>query len=422
MKGSHIKILTTLGILAIIFVFLVQIFWVRQAFSITENQFEHTVNVALRQVAEKIAVKNKTSFLHKNPVIKVNPRYYIVEVNSEIDATLLDHYLHSTFNYFNIDQDVEYSIYSCRDNTMVYCNYIQKKKPQEKITIDELPKFENLDYYFSVSFPHYPIISMNNIPMWMITSAVLVLVVLFFIYALFVVFNQKSVTQVQKEFINNMTHEFKTPISTISVIQQVLSEPEIHKNPGRIATYAKIIGDEIHRLNQQVEKVLHISTLEKKEFELHLKEINVHEIIDQILFTLSGVTFEKSVHFHKHTDAEKFRIMADEVHFTNVIFNIIENGIKYSEGEANLIIKTFNTESRLFISISDKGKGISQKDIKKIFDKFYRVSQGNKHDVKGFGLGLYYVKKIIDAHKWKIKVLSETGNGSEFIINIPIIK
>ena len=158
--------------------------------------------MALRQVAEKIAVKNKTSFLQKNPVIKVNPRYYIVEVNSEIDATLLDHYLQSTFNYFNIDQDVEYSIYSCSDNTMVYCNYIQKKKPQEKITIDELPKFENLDYYFSVSFPHYPLISMNNIPMWMITSAVLVLVTLFFIYALFVVFNQKSITNVQKEFIN----------------------------------------------------------------------------------------------------------------------------------------------------------------------------------------------------------------------------
>lgn len=118
-----------------------------------------------------------------------------------------------------------------------------------------------------------------------------------FIYALFVVFNQKSITNVQKEFINNMTHEFKTPISTISVIQQVLSEPDIHKNPGRITTYAKIIGDEIHRLNMQVEKVLNISTLEKKEFELHVKELNVHEIITQILYTFSKVTFEKNTLF-----------------------------------------------------------------------------------------------------------------------------
>ena len=422
MKGSHIKILTTLGILAILFVFLVQIFWVRQAFSITENQFEHTVNVALRQVAEKIAVKNKTSFLQKNPVIKVNPRYYIVEVNSEIDATLLDHYLQSTFNYFNIDQDVEYSIYSCSDNTMVYCNYIQKKKPQEKIIINELPKFENLDYYFSVSFPHYPLISMNNIPMWMITSAVLVLVTLFFIYALFVVFNQKSITNVQKEFINNMTHEFKTPISTISVIQQVLSEPDIHKNPGRITTYAKIIGDEIHRLNMQVEKVLNISTLEKKEFELHVKELNVHEIITQILYTFSKVTFEKKIHFSKELAAERHLITADEVHFTNVIFNILENGIKYSNEEANLYVKTWNENNQLFISVKDNGKGIAQKNLKKIFDKFYRVSQGNKHDVKGFGLGLYYVKQIILAHQWKIKVISEINKGSDFIIRIPLNK
>jgi two-component system phosphate regulon sensor histidine kinase PhoR len=419
MRGSHVRILTILGVVAISFVFIIQIFWIRQAFSITESQFEHTVTAALRQVAEKIAVKNKSTFLVKNPVIKVNPRLYIVQVNSEIDAELLDHSIIETFNYFKIDQDVEYSIYSCEDNTMVYCNYIQKKKPQQKVTIELLPKFEGLDYYFSVSFPHYPLISMNNIPMWMITSIVLILVILFFVYALFVVFYQKTVTQTQKDFINNMTHEFKTPISTISIIQQVLSEPDIHLNPGRISTYATIIGDEINRLNILVEKVLHITSIEKKEFALQLKEIHVHEILHQVIKTLTQVDFNKKITFSQHLHATNDLIRADEVHLTNILYNIIENAIKYSTKEVTINVTTETLKKYLLVSIEDKGKGIPKKDIKKIFTKFYRVSQGNTHDVKGFGLGLYYVKQIIDAHKWKIKVESEEGKGTKFIIILP---
>lgn len=419
MKESHIKILTGLGVIAIIFVFLVQVFWIKEAFTISESQFEQTVTAALRQVAEKIAVKNKASFLHKNPVTKVNPRLYIVEVNTEIDATLLDHYLVNTFDYFNINQDVEYSIYSCEDNTMVYCNYIQKQKPQKKITLDQLPKFEGLNYYFSVSFPHYPIISLHNIPMWTITSAVLLLVVVFFLYALFVVFYQKSVTTVQKDFIRNMTHEFKTPLSTISVVQQVLSEADIHQNPVRIKKYAQIAGEEINRLNAMVEKVLHISSLEKKEFSLHKKEIEVHAIIDRILHALGHLPHEKEIQIKEHLGAENDVIEADEVHFTNVIFNIIENAIKYGHESVMLEVFSKNEKGKLILSIKDNGRGIPKKDIKRIFTKFYRVTEGDRHDVKGFGLGLFYVNQIIKAHKWTISVESDESTGSQFNIIIP---
>lgn len=362
MKGNHIKILTIFGILAIVSIFLIQIFWVRQAFTISESQFEHNITVALRQVAEKIAVKNKTTFLQRNPVIKVNPRLYVVQVNSEIDATLLDHFLKTSFDYFNINQDVEYSIYSCEDNKLVYCNYIQKKKPLKVASTPVLPKFEGVDYYFSVSFPNYPIISMHNIPMWMMTSGVLIFLVLFFIYALFVVFAQKSVTQVQREFINNMTHEFKTPLSTISVIQQVISDPDIVKTPQRLATYAQIIGVETRRLNDQVEKVLNISKLEKKQFELHLEEIDVHEVIEQVVYNLTHTDFEKILDIKTDLKASPQIILADRVHFNNVICNITENAVKYSVNEAKIVISTKNVKDKLIISISDKGEGIEKKN------------------------------------------------------------
>lgn len=418
MKGNHIKYLTAFGIIAILSIFIVQIFWIREAFNITESQFEHNTTVALRQVAEKIAVKNKTNFLQHNPVIKINPRLYVVQVNSEIDANLLDHYLKVTFDYFNIDIDVEYSIYSCQNDELVYCNYIQKKKPQKNATTPELPNFTDIDYYFSVSFPNYPIISMNNIPMWMITSAVLILVVLFFIYALFVVFAQKSISQIQREFINNMTHEFKTPISTISVIQQVISDPDIVNNPRRLATYTEIIGEEIRRLNDQVGKVLNISRLEKSQVDLKLDNIDIHEVVEQIVHNLSHVDTEKVIKYETDLQSIKCIIHADRVHFTNVVCNIIENATKYSGDEVTIKISTTYQNNSTIIAIKDNGEGIEKKELKKIFEKFYRVPKGDTHNVKGFGLGLFYVKQIAKAHGWKLDVKSIYGQGTTFYLII----
>ncbi len=417
-KGNHIKILTVFGIIAIVSIFLVQIFWVRQAFTISESQFEQTLNVALRNVAEKIAVKNKTDFLQRNPVKKINPRLYLVQVNSEIDASLLDHYLNTTLDYYNINQDAEYSIYNCESNALVYCNYIQKRKPQKDYIAIDLPKFEGVNYYFTVSFPNYPIISLNNIPMWMITSGVMVLLVLFFIYALFVVFAQKSITRVQREFINNMTHEFKTPISTISVIQQVISDPEIVKSPQRLATYTQIIGHEIRRMNDQVEKVLNISKLEKKQFELDLEEINLNELIIQLTESLVHVDPDKTINIKTTLHPSALIILADKVHVTNVICNILENAIKYSSQDVDIEIKTEIIGEKIWTSISDHGEGMDKKELKRIFDKFYRIPKGNTHNVKGIGLGLFYVNEISHAHKWKIDISSEPEKGTLFILKM----
>ena len=213
-----------------------------------------------------------------------------------------------------------------------------------------------------------------------------------------------------------MTHEFKTPLSTISVIQQVISDPDIVKTPQRLATYTQIIGVETRRLNDQVEKVLNISKLEKKQFELHLEEIDVHEVIEQVVYNLTHTDFEKILDIKTDLKASPQIILADRVHFNNVICNITENAVKYSVNEAKIVISTKNVKDKLIISISDKGEGIEKKELKKIFEKFYRISTGNTHNVKGFGLGLFYVKQIADAHKWKINVQSVLGIGTDFII------
>ena len=390
MKNKHIILLALFGAVAILAIVVVQVFWVKEALHISDQQFDQTVQIALREVAEKIAKKNKTTYEYKNPVKKINSTHYIVLVNSEIDSKLLDYYIPSTFEYFNIKQDVEYAIYSCFSKEMVYCNYIQKNKSLGNSNLVHHPKFEGLDYYFSVSFPHYSIVSMHNVPMWVVTSIILMLAVFFFIYALFVVFRQRSITQVQKDFINNMTHEFKTPISTISIIQQVISDPEITK-------------------------------IEKGQFQLKKEKLHVHEIIDAIE--------QQFVHTLKQSgegslivslDAVHDLVLADKVHLTNILFNLTDNAIKYGGHPPELHITTRNEGDKIIISIQDNGDGIEKKNLGKIFDKFYRIPTGKVHNVKGFGLGLFYVKKIVDAHKWKIVVTSVPGKGTQFSILMPL--
>ncbi|HRD06637.1 MAG: HAMP domain-containing sensor histidine kinase [Saprospiraceae bacterium] len=421
MKNKHIILLALFGAVAILAIVVVQVFWVKEALHISDQQFDQTVQIALREVAEKIAKKNKTTYEYKNPVKKINSTHYIVLVNSEIDSKLLDYYIPSTFEYFNIKQDVEYAIYSCFSKEMVYCNYIQKNKSLGNSNLVHHPKFEGLDYYFSVSFPHYSIVSMHNVPMWVVTSIILMLAVFFFIYALFVVFRQRSITQVQKDFINNMTHEFKTPISTISIIQQVISDPEITKTPERLLSYSNIIGAETKRLNEQVEKVLNIAKIEKGQFQLKKEKLHVHEIIDAIE--------QQFVHTLKQSgegslivslDAVHDLVLADKVHLTNILFNLTDNAIKYGGHPPELHITTRNEGDKIIISIQDNGDGIEKKNLGKIFDKFYRIPTGKVHNVKGFGLGLFYVKKIVDAHKWKIVVTSVPGKGTQFSILMPL--
>ncbi len=421
MQNRHIIYLAIFGALAILSILIVQIYWVKEALDISHKQFDQTVNIALREVAEKIAKKNKTTFEYKNPVIQINPSHYIVNVNSDIDAEMLDWYLASIFDFYNINHDVEYGIYNCQSKELVYCNYIQKNKPQNATSQIDLPKFDQYLYYFTVSFPHYSIISLHNVPMWVVTSIILMIAVLFFLYALFVVFRQRNITQVQKDFINNMTHEFKTPISTISIIQQVIADPEIVKDPQRLATYSEIIGVETKRLNDQVERVLNIAKIEKGEISLNKENIEANALIKKIVDQVKLKNdVDDSVTISHNLNATNDEVEVDLVHFTNILFNLIDNAMKYGGKPPIVDVSTENKNKKLLISISDNGSGIEKKELKKIFEKFYRVPTGNVHNVKGFGLGLYYVQKIIDVHKCKIWANSEMGKGTVFTIEIPL--
>jgi signal transduction histidine kinase len=231
------------------------------------------------------------------------------------------------------------------------------------------------------------------------------------------------VSEIKNDFINNMTHEFKTPISTISLAAQMLQDPAVAKSPSMFGKLSGVIASETKRLRFQVDKVLQMSMFESRDnTSLKMKELDANELITGVINTFAVKVEQGGGKIISSLDADDPFVYVDEMHFTNVVFNLMDNAVKYKRQDEPLLlnIHTWNANGNFMLSIQDNGIGISKENIKKIFDKFYRVHTGNLHDVKGFGLGLAYVKQIIQAHKGSIRAESEIGVGTNFIIVLPL--
>jgi signal transduction histidine kinase len=221
---------------------------------------------------------------------------------------------------------------------------------------------------------------------------------------------------------NNMTHELKTPVSTISLAAQMLNDSGVAKTPVMIDHLSRTIKDETKRLTIQIDKILQMSIFEKESSALKLQEMDIHELLLNIAGTFAIKVENTGGDIQTELDAEKSMVWVDEVHFTNIIYNLMDNSVKYSDGPLILRLKTWNEKNKLFISIEDNGIGISKSNLKRIFEKFYRVPTGSVHNVKGFGLGLSYVKKVVNDHGGVIKAESEFNKGTKFIISLPLKK
>ncbi|WPV67479.1 MULTISPECIES: sensor histidine kinase KdpD [unclassified Chitinophaga] len=231
--------------------------------------------------------------------------------------------------------------------------------------------------------------------------------------------NQKKISEIKSDFINNMTHELKTPLATISLAIDAIGNEKVMDNKEKIRYFSGIIKEENKRMNKQVESILQSALLEKNEIGLKLQPTDVHEVITHTVENIQLQLASKNGHVELRLDAINPIIQADDVHFSNVIFNLLDNAIKYSKENLEVIISTYSTRKSLVITVSDNGIGMSRDTISRIFEKFYRAHTGNVHNVKGFGLGLSYVKAIMDAHKGKIKVESAVGKGSKFTLEFP---
>lgn len=258
---------------------------------------------------------------------------------------------------------------------------------------------------------------------WMAGLSVIFTIVILMAYAgaIYQLIKQRRISEIKTDFINNMTHEFKTPIATINLALDSVTNPKVANDPKRIQNYMKMIRDENHRMHAQVENVLRISKLERNEFDIKKERLELHDLIDEAISHVNLIVENRGGYVKKHLDATKSSILANHSHFINVLVNILDNGIKYSDKAPKLDIFTENFTNYIVVKIQDHGNGMSKTVQKQIFDKFYREHTGDVHNVKGHGLGLAYVKNIVDNHQGEISVESEKGKGSTFIIKLPLI-
>ena len=420
MPNNRIRLILILGALAIAGILFFQSFWVIQTWDSKEEDFNQKVMIALRQVAEKIADYNQTTLPKNNLIQRRSSNYYSVNVNSSIDANILEDFLIREFNNRSIHTAFEYAVYDCATDNLVYGNYCNlSENADDYIRSQDLPKFNDLIYYFVVKFPSRKSYLINDMSTTILLSILTILAVISFLYAIWFIVQQKQVTDLQTDFINNMTHEFKTPISSIKIASDVLIENQNVAGDTRLSKYASIIKNQNERLNSQVEKVLNIAKLEKDQFRLMPETISLVPFLEEIV-RQERIKFEAedgSLEFD-NKDIDVW-VRADKFHFTNVLSNILDNALKYRSGKPAAQISLQEMNEYVRIVIRDEGIGITKDQLKRIFNKFYRVSTGDVHNVKGFGLGLYYVKSICDSHDWNIDIFSEYGQGTTVVLEIP---
>ncbi len=416
MSRLTLRIVIVLAALSIAGITATQIYWVRKAFDLKENQFNQDVTAALTHVANKIIEINRTPTPANNLVTQLSTNYFVVLVNGPIDNNLLEFLLTTEFERRNITAGFEYGVYDCVDKCMVGGKNVSPKKKQ--VNFSELPTWKNDGYYFGVQFPLVEANLISQMGIWSFSSVVMLIVIFFFVYTLLVILKQRRLSEIQKDFINNMTHEFKTPLSTIAISSQVLKDPGIVHTPERLLNYATIIENENHRLKQQVERVLQMAQSENEDIGLRKESLDLHVLIREAVKT--NTLLASQAHVELSLKANESIVLADKLHLTNVIYNLLDNAVKYNLRNPHIIIRTLNTSGAIKLEIEDNGIGIKPENQKKIFHRFYRVSTGNLHDVKGFGLGLSYVKLIVETHKGKITLTSTPGNGSCFTIVLPM--
>lgn len=420
MKNATIRLIFILALLSAAGIIATQVYWVKRAYDLEEKEFNLNVNTGLRNVALKIWEMKKIQPLVYNVVDQVAPEYFIVQINDHVDADVLKHFLTVEFEKRNVITDFEYAMYDCMSDTVMNYHYVQMSGSNESFTpVMNFPSLSRENYYFGVYFPHRTNYVASQLSIWILSSLVLLCVLVFLGYVVFVILKQKRLSEVQKDFVNNMTHEFKTPLATIQLSAEVLKNPDIIQKPQRLLNYATIIDKEAAQLAMQVERVLQMAHAEKGEIQLRSQSILWQDLIKEVANSFESILSKKNAALHLHLPDQPVESAGDKLHLKNAISNLIDNALKYAEDNPVIDIHLKESNKQIRVDVTDNGIGIDKVHQKMLFRRFYRVPTGNIHDVKGFGLGLNYVRIIARAHGGEVICNSKPGKGSTFSLVFP---
>jgi two-component system phosphate regulon sensor histidine kinase PhoR len=344
-----------------------------------------------------------------------------LSITERIDKDILNKIIRKSLINNGIDLNYEFAVFTDNlDIKMISENYTPESN-NEYYAAELFPDDLFNSNYLSLYFPGQKNFIFKSLGFMTISSIVLtLLIVMSFVTTIYIIFRQKKLSEIKNDFINNMTHELKTPISTISLASQMINDPSIPAESKNMKNISRIIEHESKRLGYQVEKVLQMAIFDRGKLKLKLKQADINDLILSVINNFTIQVDKLGGKITGELNANNSLVNIDTVHFTNVISNLVDNAVKYSQEKPDILVSTENINGRLIIRVRDKGIGIKKEDQKRIFEKFYRVPTGNVHNVKGFGLGLSYVKKIVEEHEGSISLKSEFNKGTEFEISLPI--
>ncbi len=441
----------------------IQAYWINYSVQLNQAKFDQSVQNALSSIVQGIERESRESLqnIEQREIELLRDRGMtnefrikelmsefqdvqnllgIIDINEILDARFIDKLVKSELENRGVRLEYHYGVYSHKSEAFIiidgvnqYVAPLDSEGDQTDIVVDDGNVLSKAHYranifpsifgpraIFMLHFPNRGSVGWNESWLLLTGSIVFLLLILFvFAYTLFTIVRQKKLSEMKTDFINNMTHEFKTPIATISLATDSLKSEKIQSHPDKINHFVHIIKQENARMLKQVERVLQIAMVDKRDFSLFYSEIDIHDVIQLAVENMALRVEKRNGAIKTELNAIPSAIRADETHITNIIHNLLDNAEKYSEGEPEILISTSNSNTGIVIKIKDNGVGMTPEEQKHIFDKFYRIQSGNIHDVKGFGLGLSYVKAIVTAHHGEISVNSAKGKGAEFTINLP---
>ncbi len=417
-------VIITLIVISLLGIIFVQVQWINSAMLLKKEKYDQDLYYSLQTIKDSIYQRKERSQYQ----IHFNSPFNSPESSTPTKAVYtnfeLRDLIRTELRKKNIRQDFEYAIINQNAlPTMYSTGFVESYLNNENTKRTPLTSIGEQNY----EILHLYIIEQDNYlqnHFLLMTLGALFftgIIITAFVLTLRTMFAQKKLSEIKSDFINNMTHEFKTPIATINLASDALNNQKVLADGEKIKYYTSIIKEENTRMNKQVEKILHAAQLEKEELKMTLKEINVHDVIKKIAENTELQMDQINATFLIQLNATQYLIMADEVHFSNIIFNLIDNAIKYSKEKLEIEIMTKNIGNEILISIQDNGIGMNKEVRQHIFEKFYRAHTGNKHNVKGFGLGLTYVKNVIDAHQASIDVKSTLNVSSTFTLSFKTI-
>jgi len=421
-KKKTFLIIVSITGLALAGVIFIQFFWIRNAILLQEEQFDSRVRLALKGAVNQM-YESKSDTCEEGLFCSRNCHRNDSVLNNGLNVDALKPIIKAEFSEAGLQGPYVYGIFNPNDIQPEYISRrgYEKELIKSKHIASLSCIFKNDQMVLGAWFPDEKNRAMSSIFWWLLVCFILLAVLVFgFIFTIYSFLRQKKISEMKSDFVNNITHEFKTPIATISLASEMLLKPSVLSSETKARKYAGIIYDENIRLKNQVENVLQLAALDRGTFNLKYKSLDIHQLINKVAESFQLLVKERNGSVKLLLNATNHQSYADCMHIENVISNLLDNADKYSPGIPDITVSTFNRNDHIVVAVEDKGIGISKENQKRIFRKMYRVHTGNLHNVKGFGLGLYYVKSLIEAHNGNINLHSEPGKGSRFEISLPL--